>query len=266
MKTKFTVLFAVSLLCAGFLLFAQNGRGSQGGGGSNQGSPGAKTLVTVKGQVEAVSLGIAQGSPSIVVNGSRIVLGPYSYLDALGFAIEVGDDVTVDAFASLLYDNLLVAVSVENLTSGTAIQLRDESGRPVWTATRGGGGGRQAAMGGWGPCGGLPNVAAAQEFSGTVAEVSAGAGRRHPEITLGDGTVFAAGPYRVWLETGFSLAVGDTVSIVAFPCSVEDGKWVVMRIVKLVTGEELILRDDTGIPVRGTGWRSGSCPTVSGRP
>lgn len=222
--------------------------------------------MTVKGQVEAVSLGIAQGSPSIVVNGSRIVLGPYAYLDALGFAVEVGDQVVADAFASLLYDNLLVAVSVENLTGGTSIQLRDEYGRPLWTAGYGGRGDRHASADGRGPCGGVPNVAAAREFNGTVAEISAGAGRRHPEITLGDGTVFAVGPYRVWLESGFSLAAGDTVSILAFPCSVEEGKWVVMSIAKPATGEELILRDDTGIPVRGTGWRSGSCPMGSGRP
>ncbi len=271
MKTRFAVLLAGLLLCAGLLVPAQNGTGVQmgkgsQGGGPGQGTPTAKTIVTIEGPVEAVSLGIAQGSPSIVVNGTQIVLGPYSYIDAMGFAIEAGDQVRVEAFASLLYNDLLVAVSVENLTRGTSIQLRDEFGRPLWWSARGGRAGRMGSSDRPGPCGGAPNVAAAQEFTGTVAEVSAGLGRRHPEISLTDGTVFAAGPYRLWAESEFSLAAGDAVTIVAFPCSLQDGKWVVMSIAKPATGEELILRDDTGIPVRGSGWRSGDCPAAADRP
>ncbi|GAB4234454.1 MAG: hypothetical protein Kow00109_07450 [Acidobacteriota bacterium] len=217
----------------------------------------AKEIFTVEGQVTAVDLGLAQGQPAIQVDGQTIVLGPYHQLQAAGFAVAVGDQVRAEVFRSIIDESRLVAVSIDNLTTGQSLQLRDEYGRPLTRSARGGGAFGARGGQGAGPCGGTPQVELAREISGTVASVTAEPGRRGPEVVLADGTVLAAGPYRLWAEAGFTLQPGDTVSVTAFPCSTQDGRWVIMSIEKS-TGEKLILRDDDGRPLVGQGVRRGS--------
>jgi hypothetical protein len=59
-------------------------------------------------------------------------LGQASYRE--GFVLEVGDEVMVIGFYE---DGEFKAGSVENLSTGRTIVLRDETGRPMWA-----GGGR----------------------------------------------------------------------------------------------------------------------------
>ena len=114
MKKLLTAITLATLLFAG--VWAQN-RGA-GNAGARQGTQSAvpKTLSTLNGTVASVDLGIAQGSPSIVVDDAQILLAPYFYLEAIGFSVEVGDEVEVIVFPSLVYDDLLVAVSINNIS------------------------------------------------------------------------------------------------------------------------------------------------------
>lgn len=242
----------LSLLLAGFLV----GERAPASGGSGQpvGSPIAKEIFSITGQVETVNLGLGQGRPTIQVDGQDIVLGPYRYLQAANFEISMGHQVRVQAFRSIIDENRLVAVSVENLTTGQSLQLRDEFGRPLAGKRRGDRGFGAAGNRGTGPCGGNPQVELAETITGTVASVNAEAGHRHPEIVLSDGTILSAGPYRLWSQSKFSVQPGETVTVIAFPCSTQDNLWVIMSIEK-ATGEKLVLRDEDGMPLGGRGGR-----------
>lgn len=260
MKSRIGVSILVLFLGAGLYLAGQNKRGY--GAGQPSGQPAAsKDIFTVEGLVTEVSLGIGQGSPAIVVGQQRVVLGPYRFLEAAGFSVEVGDSVSAQVFESLVYEGLLIAVQVENRTRDLAIDLRDASGDPLWTSARGYRGQRSTSEGGRSrsnACPGPLDLSAALSITGKVQAVTGGAGQRNPEIILEDGTVLAAGPYRVWLEGSFTLAEGETATFTAVPCAGAEGKLVILSIEK-PNGEKLVLRDDTGIPVSGRGWRAGSC-------
>ncbi|MEA3342023.1 MAG: hypothetical protein U9R15_18825, partial [Chloroflexota bacterium] len=54
-------------------------------------------------------------------------MGPSAYRE--GFELAVGDEITVVGFHE---DGEFKAGSVENLTTGESITLRDETGRPLW--------------------------------------------------------------------------------------------------------------------------------------
>jgi hypothetical protein len=57
-------------------------------------------------------------------------LGPSWYRESRGISIAVGDEVRVTGFYE---DGDLMAGTVENLSSGQALALRNESGQPLWS-------------------------------------------------------------------------------------------------------------------------------------
>ena len=56
-------------------------------------------------------------------------LGQAAYREASSFELEVGDEVLINGFDE---DGEFKAGTIENLTTGQTITLRDESGRPMW--------------------------------------------------------------------------------------------------------------------------------------
>ena len=66
-----------------------------------------------------------------ISDGSEVLvgLGQAWYREQAGFTIAVGDEVSVVGFHE---DGEFKAVTVENVTTGTAITLRDATGRPAW--------------------------------------------------------------------------------------------------------------------------------------
>jgi hypothetical protein len=59
-----------------------------------------------------------------------IGLGQAAYREEAGFTLNTGDEVVVQGYYE---DGEFKAGTVENLTTGQSIVLRDESGRPMWT-------------------------------------------------------------------------------------------------------------------------------------
>ena len=81
---------------------------------------------TVEGVViETTELVIETHSDETV----QVGLGPSAYREAQGFVLTVGDPVRISGYWE---DDEFKAAHVENLDTGEAITLRDDSGRPMW--------------------------------------------------------------------------------------------------------------------------------------
>jgi hypothetical protein len=105
------------------------GQGQTQGAGTGPGAGGAVGAVdweTVTGQVTVVdSEMVVQTAEGEVVVG----LGQAWYREEAEFVLSVGDEVSVIGFYE---DGEFKAGSVENLTTGQTLALRDEDGRPMW--------------------------------------------------------------------------------------------------------------------------------------
>lgn len=107
---------------------ARSGRGHGYGAEANPGDRDhpAETWTTVTGTVVALD-------PDLVLRtgeGEEVIhLGPEWYRESAGFSLALGDQVAVTGFYG---DHGFEAVSVENLTTGQTLTLRDGAGRPAW--------------------------------------------------------------------------------------------------------------------------------------
>lgn len=127
----------------------QNGNGYQGGNGGGQGSQSAgasgsaevehpsdtwETLTGTVAGLEGDELTIETTETNLIVH-----LGPEWHWESEGIALEMGDEVNVSGF----YESDTFEVgSIENLSTGESVTLRDEAGHPLWA---GGGRGRSAS-------------------------------------------------------------------------------------------------------------------------
>ena len=104
---------------------ASDGRGQSSGAGQRRN----ETVRTVEWETLAGEVTVV-GSEIVVQTADAEVtvgLGQASYRE--GFVLEVGDEVMVIGFYE---DGEFKAGSVENLSTGQTIVLRDETGRPMW--------------------------------------------------------------------------------------------------------------------------------------
>ncbi len=103
-----------------------------GGGGQGTGTSAVAAApeewLTVVGQVVAMDEELVVRT----ADGSELAfsLGPSWYRGSRGVTIAVGDQVQVTGFNE---DGKWMAGTVENLTSGQVLALRDESGQPLWS-------------------------------------------------------------------------------------------------------------------------------------
>ena len=132
---------------------AGNGGGAQGGGvaGNGGGANGRSQGGNGGGRADAVPAGDGVGldHPAdtwIAVSGTVVAFdddltvqtaegemvfetGPDWYWDANGIALEAGDEVVLQGF----YDGDDFEIgAIENVTTGEALAMRDETGRPLW--------------------------------------------------------------------------------------------------------------------------------------
>lgn len=135
-------LLGALLLPAGALAQAGAGPGACPGCG-RRGGPGARmfdpsAVTTIKGEIveiqrlergrrhQGVHLTIAMGSERV-----GVYLGPDFYVDAQAVKLASGDTVEVKG-ARTVFDGQPVIIAQEVRRGGEVLQLRDESGVPLW--------------------------------------------------------------------------------------------------------------------------------------
>jgi hypothetical protein len=259
--------------------FAQMGRG-----GVHDGSGPAidlSQLVTVDGVVVSFVAGLGQGMPELAVTSAAgesytFVLGPFWYLTEQGFAARAGDSVAVTAYVCATCDTGYAVKSVNNISEGITLALRDAAGLPLWTrpssgASQGNGGqlgttaqgrGRQGS-GGMGSGNGAQacdqlalDLTRTTTFTGTVVSftLTAGDGAATLVLAAATGNVsILASPASILLRASFAPAAGSALSLSAAPTTVSGQEvWVALTITDTATGLQLVLRDPaTGLPVTG---------------
>jgi hypothetical protein len=116
---------------------ATQGRGASGGAGASDehgrnsaGQGRDKTGRTIEWETLAGEVIIVDGEVTIQTAGGEVLVGLGQAAYRADFVLEIGDDVSVTGF----YENgEFKAGTVENLTTGETIVLRDEAGRPMWS-------------------------------------------------------------------------------------------------------------------------------------
>ncbi len=147
MKRSYLTLILMALMGSGAFLAAQTGPIHLD----------PSQLHHFEGMVASIQAAPGHGTPLFVLrtaDGGEVTFqtGPYWFFDVAGFILAEGDDVTVDAFASIdPAISLYYAARIQNLDTGALVVLRDDAGVPQWT------GGRQfGGQGNGGPSGQNP--------------------------------------------------------------------------------------------------------------
>ena len=85
---------------------------------------------TVEWETLTGEVTVVDGEITVQTAEGEVVVGLGQASCREGFALEVGDEVSVTGFYE---DGEFKAGTVENLTTGETIVLRDEAGRPMWS-------------------------------------------------------------------------------------------------------------------------------------
>ena len=104
--------------------FDGSGRNSGAGQGRNE------TVRIVEWETLTGKVIIVDDEITIQTAEGQVLIGMGQSAYREGFALEVGDEITVLGFHE---DGEFKAGTVENLTTGETIVLRDEAGRPMWS-------------------------------------------------------------------------------------------------------------------------------------
>jgi hypothetical protein len=277
---KMLIPIAIILTLAVIPLALAGGPGGAGQGpgpGNGSGVPVVDPTATVllEGPVLSFMAGPGMGLPTLTVDdpvegATEVRLGPFRILRDAGFGADVGDLVRITAYPCVLCTAEYAAASVENLTTGVSVTLREGDGTPVWLGANGPGAGSRAPAAGFGPgssrpgrgsgpgmgtCLGLrPDVSAAVTVTGTVVAFSGGPGVGVPMLTLaadGDELALVAGPWRIWDAAGFFPQEGQELVVTYAPAE-RDGEThlVILTVTDPATGLTVVLRDpETGKPL-----------------
>ncbi len=181
-----------------------------------------------------------------------VELGPPSYWQAQGVTLAVGAVVTVDGY----YNGEQVHARI--VTAGDAqIVIRNENGQPMWAGgseNSAGSAGSAGTPSGSGTAQGQVQVAPEDwvTLTGSISRVSNG----NVTLTLDDGSsvVLQMGQREFWQSQGVTLNVGDSVEVLGFW---SNGQFMAADILKVATGEHIILRDPNGRQLWGGPGRNG---------
>jgi|GEM_PF-816911 len=146
MKRATIVLSTVLAVLAGIALLAAPAAARRQG---PQIDP--STRAEISGTVVELRAEKGAGMPTLVVDAAQgkpmtVRLGPNWFLDQNGFKAKAGDRVQLVTFQCPRCDADAVAASVDNLTNGDTLNLRNDQGQPEWMTSRRGHG-RHGMMG-----------------------------------------------------------------------------------------------------------------------
>lgn len=200
----------------------------------------------ITGEITAINLAYGMEYPTIEVNKTLIKVAPLWFFVQEDFELKTGDEVAVTAAPSCQTDgSYLYAIEIVLTASGDSITLRDAAGVPLWSG--GGKGARSGARGGGqGAC---IDPASIQTVSGTVDQVTFGAGIQSPTLVLRTSDqllTIKIGPERLLLESDFELKQGDTVTVRYAYAACTD-QYVALSLTN-AAGVTITLREDDGTP------------------
>jgi len=287
MKRSTLFIALLSLLVAPSVVMADNGSGS--GADPSQ-------AFEVSGTVVAVTGGSGSGMPMLTVDDAAqglvdVALGPIWFLQTAGFSAAVGDSVHLLAYPCPTCAVSAVAAWIDNLSTGTSIDLRDEDGRPLWTQRQynrngsgrpgqgsgsgnnngGGQGGGSGGGGGSGEPGGSGNgtgsgptngsgldMSQIETVTGEVVDFTGHAGAGQPVLTLdidGETIEITVSPYQPIEAAGLMIEPGLILTVTFAPTECEeDPHNVAISVLDVATGVLIQLRDpETGFPMTSGG-------------
>jgi hypothetical protein len=248
--------------------------------------------VELAGPVLAYTASSGSGMPLLTVDdavlgATDVALGPVWVLRQAGFTAEIGDQVELLAFACDGCAAPLVAAWVDNLSNGSSVVLRDDDGRPVWTARQqrragagrpgqggGGGAGSGDGVGSGGSGSGQPggsgsgggtgpgepgngsglDMTQVATVTGEVVDFTGHAGQGEPSLTLvadGESYLITVSPYQPIAAAGLILEPGLVLTVTFAPTDcVEEPHLVTIAVTDVATGLTIQLRDpETGFPM-----------------
>jgi len=283
MKLSRLLIALLSLLAASSVVMAGNGLSV----GADPSDP-----QTIYGEVIAFTGGSGSGMPMVTVDDDvlgevGVALGPIWFLQAAEFSAAPGDTVDILAYTCATCAADWVAATIENITTGDFVELRDATGRPLWTqrqSQRGGSGrvgqgngsggqngGGQGGGDGTGEPGGSGNgtgsgpsngsgldMSLIETLTGAVVDFTGHAGSGQPVLTLDVGGVIyeiTVSPYGPIEAAGLVIEPGLILTVVVAPTEcVEDPHLVTISIQDDATGVQILLRDsETGFPITSGG-------------
>jgi hypothetical protein len=249
------------------------------------------TTVEIQGYVVEFTAGSRSGMPLLVVDDEisgdevSVAVGSAWYLQEAGFSVVAGDYVEVVAYGCSSCAAEFVAAWIENTTEGTAVELRDESGVPLWRGgyqgnpggdDHGGNGGNGSAegRGGAGEGDGYTrrngvrrgnrvggtwglDMTTVTTVNGTVTAIRTEPKSGDPHLRLDvDGTELkihlTAGAYNLLDAAGVLIELGTELTVTYALTKCSDPAMVAISIIDPATGLVVQLRDpETGFPIMG---------------
>jgi hypothetical protein len=208
------------------------------------------TAFDIQGYVVGLTAGSRSGMPLLVVDDEisgeevSVALGPAWFLQEAGFSINAGDYVVIVAFECASCASEYVAAWIENTTEGTSVELRDESGVPLWRS------GYQGNPDG-------DDMTTVTTVSGTVIAIRTEPKSGDPHLRLDvDGTELkihlTAGAYNLLDAAGVLIGPGIELTVTYALTKCSDPAMVAISIIDPATGLVVQLRDpETGFPIMG---------------
>jgi hypothetical protein len=177
-------------------------------------------------------------------NSIYVELGPSSYWQAQGVILALNDFVTVQGF----FNGDLYHAAVVTTADGMALNVRSESGQPLWSGSAGGQNGQSSGQG-------QVQVPADQwlTITGTITALNTNG----LVLESADGTTITIQFGRQDFVQGQSVVfrVGDAVEVLGFW---QNDQFQAGQITNTTTAERLLLRDPNGRPLWGGPGRNSS--------
>lgn len=173
-----------------------------------------------------------------------IELGPPDYWQSQGIDLAVGQTVTVDGNinADMIHASQVV------LPESQVLQVRSESGQPLWSGGATNGQGQNGQSAGAADGSHTPDPQAQVDewitLEGTLMAFQGG----NMTMSTADGSIvsFQTGQPRFFAEQGITLQVGDAIRVLGF---YQGDQFSAGEITQLSTGLRVMLRDPNGRPL-----------------
>lgn len=180
-----------------------------------------------------------------------VELGPSYYWQSQGVSLAVDDWVTVSGF----FNGDQYHAATVTKSDGSQVIVRTAEGLPLWSggnssSNGNGGNGNGSTANGTGQA----QVAAEDWLTISGIVVAVDATTLTVQATTGETLVLQLGRADFWQAQGITFAAGDEIEVLGFWQGVQ---FQAGEIVKLATGERLMLRDPNGRPLSAGPGRAG---------